>query len=304
MSIYDNQSPEDIVYITSKKITQELENSEPSIKRPLDLKKISGIKKAAPELQKYIEDIDNNETPDDDIIIGGSSATSTQVKKFRVPKDLDISTPYLEKEVRNISAILKSKYGANNVVITPKIRVLMAGKDVDVVQIKIKDSRGNLVDAADIKHEVDDGFISVHKHPKIKIGRIYVEPLGYLLKRKAIAIKEKYVDKIKQGAIPKARARKDIKDFKAIAKSYPDFTTKNLKVYMTEFERNLTNFKNIPAKDAPKEISQDIFGGSPIIGGMNDPFRTSGFFIKKESVKVPPKKKKLNPLQIQEFKLW
>jgi len=145
MSIYDNLPPEEVVYVTSQKIARELKHSEPEIKKPLDLKKISGIKKAAPELQKYIEDIDSNETPDDDIIIGGSSATFTQVKKFRVPKDLDISTPFLDKEVRNISAILRKNYGVSNVVVSPKFRTEMDGHDVDVVQIKIKDSRGNLV---------------------------------------------------------------------------------------------------------------------------------------------------------------
>lgn len=305
MSLFDNQTPEDIVYITSKKISQELRNSEPEQKKPLDFKKISGIKRAAPELQKYIEDIDNNADPSDDIIVGGSSATFTQIKKFRVPKDLDISTPYLEKEVRNIATILKAKYGANNVVITPKIRVLMGGKDVDVVQIKIKNDKGQLIDAADIKHEVNDGVLSVNVHPKIKIGNIYVEPLGYLLERKAIAIKEKYRDKINKGAIPKARARKDINDFRTIAKSFPDFHRKNLSLYMTAFEKNLTRFDDIPEVDAPKEAtSMNMFGGDLVIGGMSDPFGTSGFFMKKESVKVPPKKKKLNPLQISGFKLW
>lgn len=308
MALFDNLSPEEIVYVTSKKITQELEHSEPAIKKPIDFKKISGIKKAAPELQKYIEDIDNNATPDDDIIIGGSSATFTQVKKFRVPKDLDISTPYLEKEVRNISAILKNKYGAQNVVVTPKLRVMMGGKDIDVIQIKIKNAKGQLVDAADIKHEVDTGYgfgtISVNKHPKIKIGRIFVEPLGYLLKRKSIAIKEKYIDKIKKGEVPRARAKKDIKDFKSIAESYPDFNRKNLKVYMSEFEKNLTHFNKIPEQDAPAQItSAGIFGETPIIGGMGDPFGASGFFAKKDVVKTSPKKK-INPLQISGFKLW
>lgn len=309
MTLFDNLPPEEIVYVTSKKISQELRNSEPEQKKPLDFKKISGIKRAAPELQKYIEEIDNNATPDDDIIVGGSSATFTQVKKFRVPKDLDISTPYLDKEVRNISTILKSKYGAQNVVITPKIRVVMGGKDVDVVQIKIKNDKGQLVDAADIKHEVDTGYgfgtISVNKHPKIKIGNIYVEPLGYLLERKATAIKEKYSDKIKKGELPRARTRKDINDFRIIAKSFPDFNRKNLSLYMTAFEKNLTRFDDIPEVDAPKETtSMDIFGGAPVIGGMGDPFGTGGFFSsRKESVKIPPKKKN-SPLQISGFKLW
>jgi hypothetical protein len=295
-----NQTPEDIVYITSKKISQELRNSEPEIKKPLNLSRISGIKKAASELQKYIEEIDNNASPDDDIVVGGSSATFTQMKKFRVPKDLDISTPYLNKEVRNIAIILRNKYGANNVVITPKIRVMMGGKDVDVVQIKIKGNNGKLIDAADIKHEVDDGFMSVNVHPKIKIGNMYVEPLGYLIERKAIAIKEKYRDKIKQGVVPKARARKDIDDFRVMTKSVPDFHKKNLQLYMTEFENNLVSFNKIPKIDAPKTMN----GSVPVIGGFSDPFGTSGFFLRTESVQMPPRKKKSNPLQIQGFKLW
>src|SRR4030067_2674168 len=253
MSIYDNLPPEEVVYVTSQKIARELRNSEPEQKKPLDFKKISGIKKAAPELQKYIEDINSNETPHDDIIIGGSSATFTQVKKFRVPKNLDISTPFLNKEVRNIAVILRQKNGASNVVVSPKFRTEMDGKDVDVVQIKIKDSQGNLVDAADIKYEVDTGMgfgtISVSKHPKLRIGRLYVEPIGYLIHRKASAIEKSYVRKIKEGKPIRARARKDINDFKVMTKSVPDFNRKNLNVEINAFEKSLTDYDKIPAKD-------------------------------------------------------
>lgn len=295
MSLFSNYPPEDVVYITSKKIAQELRHSQPQQKVPLNFKKISGIKKAAPELQKYIEDIDNNNTDSDDIVVGGSSAAFTQVKKYRVPKDLDISTPYLDKEVRNISTILKQKYGSQNVVITPKITVDMGGRDVDVVIIKIKSKKGILVDAVDIKHERDTGLISVFKHPKLKIGSIFVEPLGYLIHRKATAIKQKYVDKIKEGSLPKARARKDIKDFQFMAKSVPDFKRKNLQIYMTEFEKNLVKFDDIPEVDEPKEtLSIDIFSGVPVLGGNIDPFGTGDFF--------KPNRKKLETPQ--KFKLW
>ena len=297
MSLFSNYSPEDVVYITSKKIAQELRNSQPQQKVPLNFKKISGIKKAAPELQKYITDIDNNETPTDDIIVGGSSAAFTQIKKYRVPKDLDISTPYLDKEVRNIAQILRTKYGSRNVVITPKITVDMGGRDIDVVIIKIKSKKGLLIDAVDIKHEKDSGFISVLQHPKLKIGRIFVEPLGYLIHRKATAIKQKYVDKIKAGSVPKARARKDIKDFQVMAKSVPDFKRKNLHLYMTEFEKSLVSFDDIPDKDEPQsQTSTDLFGGVPVIGGISDPFGTGSFF--------KLNKKRTGTEISQEFKLW
>lgn len=301
MALFDNLQPEEIVYISSKKIAQELRHSEPEVKKPLDFTKISGIKKAAPELQKYIEDIDSNATSKDDIIIGGSSASFTQIKKFRVPKDLDITTPYLNKEVRNISLILRSKYGAQNVIVSPKFRANMGGKDIDVVQIKIKNEKGQLVDAADIKHEVDDGFMTVNVHPKIRIGKMYYEPLGYLIERKASAIKQSYLDKIKQGTLPRARAKKDIDDFRKMSKSVPDFQKKNLSLYMTAFEKNITRFDDIPAVDAPKQAIPS--GG--IIGG-SDPFGASGFSMfgggsSSSTTKKPARK---NPLEAQGFKLW
>ncbi len=304
MTLFDNQSPEDIVYLSSNKIARELRHSEPQIKKPLDFSKISGIKKAAPELQKYIEDIDSNETPDDDIIVGGSSAAFTQVKRIRVPKDLDISTPYLNKEVRNIAAILRQKYGANKVVITPKFTANIGGKKIEVVQIGIG-TKDKYVEAVDIKHEINDGFMSVSKHPSVKIGRIFVEPIGYLIERKAAAIKQYYSDEIKRGNLPKPRMKKDIDDFKAQASSVPDFHTKNLQLYMTAFEQNLLHYKEIP-KAKPKNRFKDQPQSQPnnLFGGVNDPFGAGGFFMRKESVEVPPKKKKLNPLQITGFKLW
>ena len=292
MSIYDNLPPEDVVYITSQKISKELRSSEPEQKKPLDFKRISGIKKAAPELQKYIEDIDSNETPDDDIIIGGSTATLMQVKKFRVPKDLDISTPYLNKEVRNIAAILKQKYGTSNVVVSPKFRTEMDGRDVDVVQIKIKDSKGNIIDAADIKQEVSGGFgiISVRGHPKVRIGKMYVEPLGYLIHRKASAIEKSYVRKIKEGKPIRARAKKDIKDFKVMVKSVPDFRRKNLQVDMIAFEKSLTDYDKIPAKDPEQILSSPMM----TMFGDNTGFGLSDFF---------KSTKKKNVLK-EEFRLW
>jgi len=299
MSVYDNLPPEEVVYVTSQKIARELKHSEPEQKIPLDLKKISGIKKAAPELQKYIEDIDSNNTETDDIVIGGSSATFTQVKKFRVPKDLDISTPYLDKEVKNITAILRQKYGVSNVVVSPKFRTEMDGRDVDVVQIKIKDSRGNLVDAADIKHEVDTGMgfgiIYVNKHPKLRIGRLYVEPIGYLIHRKASAIEKSYVRKIKEGKPIRSRARKDIEDFKKMAKSIPDFSRKNLHIEMNAFEQSLTNYDKIPTKDPAETLGSQAGLG---LVGESAPLGIADFFA------LQNKSKKKNPLNTQGFKLW
>jgi hypothetical protein len=298
MALFDNLPPEDVVLVTSQKIAKELRHSEPQQRKPLDFKKISGIRKAAPELQKYIEEEDKY---DDEVIVGGSTAAFTQIKKFRVPKDLDLSAKHLDREVQNIALILKKNYGASNVIIKPKFRVNMGGKELDVVQIAIKSKNGEPVDAVDIKHEVDTGFgfgtISVHKHPAIRIGNIYFEPMGYLIERKATSIKEKYVDKIKAGKLPRARVRKDINDFRVMAQSVPDFKRKNLKIYMNEFEKNLTAFDDIPEKDAPEEKIEagfSLFGG---FGNGTDPFGAGGFFGTRKTAKK-------SPLEAKGFRLW
>jgi hypothetical protein len=295
MVLFNNQTPEEIVYITSRKISRELKDSEPEQKNPLDFKKISGIKKAAPELQKYIEDIDNNDTEDDDIIVGGSSAAFTQMKKFRVPKDLDITVPYLERVVQKIVSILKQKYGANNVVVTPRFRINLGGKEIDVVQIGIGNKK-KYVEAVDIKCEVNNGFISVHKHPSIKVGKLFVEPMNYLIRRKAATIKQHYVDEIKKGLQPKPRTKKDIDDFIVMSESMPDFYKKNLQTDMKNFKENLSQYKNIPNS---KPINR--FTDKAQI--ITDPFGTSNFF-KMKSEEIPLQKRKVNSSQIQRFKLW
>ncbi len=296
MALFDNLPPEEIVYVSSKKIATELRHSEPEIKRPIKFEKIKGIKKAAKELQDYVE-------RDPELVVGGSTATWTQVKKFRVPKDLDLSAEHLDREVNNIVAILRKKYGENKVVVVPKFRARMGNKDVDVVQIGIG-TKESYVDAVDIKHEVDEGFITIHTHPAIKIGNIRVEPLGYLLERKAVSIKQNYVDEIKQGRIPKPRMRKDIDDFRNIAKSFPDFHKKNLKIYMTKFESNL--LKDIPEEPKTKAVKvqpEAEFGMFSGFGRSNDPFGAGGFFAPK-STEIGIKKKKVSPIEAQGFKLW
>ena len=296
MALFDNYKPEDVVYITSKKISQELRNAEPEIKRPIKFTKIKGVKKAATELQNYVEH-------DPELVVGGSTATWMQVKKFRVPKDLDLSAEHLEREVNNIAMILRQKYGTNNVVITPKVRVNMGGKEVDVVQIGIGTPQ-SYVDAVDVKHEVDEGFITVHRHPSIRIGNFNVEPLGYLIHRKAVSIKQNYVDEIKKGKLPKPRMRKDIDDFMVTSKSVPDFQRKNLQVYMDAFEKNL--LKDIPSEPATKAVKVpqpqiNLFGLGGL-GSNGDPFGISGFIEPKSTSTAT--KKKVNPLNVSGFQLW
>jgi len=86
--------------------------NEPEIQRPLDFKNVKTIKKVAKPLQQYIEDIDSNSNPADDIIVGGSGAAYAQVKGFRKPDDLDLSTNpmYINAVKRHIISILKQKY--------------------------------------------------------------------------------------------------------------------------------------------------------------------------------------------------
>jgi len=82
-----------------------------------------------------------------------------------------------------------------------------------------------------------------------------------------------------------------------MSKSVPDFHRKDLQSEMVLFKENLLQYKNIP-KSKPK----NRFTDQKKIN--TDPFGTNEYFLKTESVQMPPKKKKLNHLQITGFKLW
>lgn len=197
------------------------QNTEPEVKRPLNFNIVHTVKKVAKPLQQYVEKIDSNSNSKDDIVIGGSGAAYTQVKKFRRPHDLDLETSplYMERVKHAVIRILSQKYQH----ITT--RNLTMGKDgLKVIQILV-----NGRPAVDIKAHRSVGTIlsvfdvGMYNHistqPPIKIGKIFYTHINELFSKKAEALKHSYYGNKRLGKAIPERVKKDVRDFKTIQKS-------------------------------------------------------------------------------------
>jgi hypothetical protein len=228
-SIYgQNKSPDEVkikkaLAVPSKTFLRDLveyhRNTEPEIRRPLNFKKVKYLKKAAAPLKDYIERINTNDTPEDDITIGGSAAAWTQVWGARKPKDLDLYTKKMYQLKRDIIAILSRKY--NNV----SSRAVIIKKDgTKVIQVMVNDRP-----VVDIKLHIKTGtaitifdkeiFYDFKSMDPIRIGKIFYQPINELFARKARGINSSYYDKLDRGEPVGDRIQKDVDDFFAISKS-------------------------------------------------------------------------------------
>ncbi len=205
----------------------------PEVQRPLNFNIVHSIKGVAKPLQQYIEKVDSNSTPDDDIILGGSAATWTQVKKFRRPHDLDLETaPQNMNNAKNhIVRILQSKYSANSITTrnltigtdnTKVIQILV--KNRPVVDIKEHHSAGTLIYA-----HYGDIYYEIKTRAPIKIGRIYYTHISELFERKGKALLEGYHTAKKQGKEIPERTEKDFNDFISLGNSFNQNPKKNIK---------------------------------------------------------------------------
>ncbi len=227
-SYEQNASPDEVkikkaLAVPSKTFLRDLveyhKDTEPELRRPLNFKKVKYLKKVAAPMKEYIERINTNDTPDDDIVIGGSAAAWTQVWGARKPKDLDLYTQKMYQLKRDIIAILSRKY--KNV----SSRSLIIKKDgTKVIQVMINDRP-----VVDIKSHVKVGtsihifdrdiFYDFKAMPPLRIGNIFYEPAAELLARKARGINHAYYEKIAEGKPIGDRVQKDVDDFFTIAKS-------------------------------------------------------------------------------------
>jgi len=219
--------------------------NKPEIQRPLDFSIVNTIKKVANPLKKYIEDIDTNSNPNDDIIVAGSGAAWAQINTFRKPHDIDleVSQQYIESVKNHIIKILRKKY--KNIT----VRQLTIGSEgIKVTQILV-----NNRPVVDIKpHKQVGSLIYVHygdlyteirTRTPIKIGKIYYTHINELFERKVKSILENYYDAKKQGKPINPRLKKDVKDYEKIKKSLSK-TKKdkiNTKIDMGNF-MGLSNF--------------------------------------------------------------
>lgn len=202
-----------------KDIIEFHKDTEPEIKKPLNFSSIKSVKKVAKPLKEYIENINTNETTEDDIVIGGSSAAYVQIKNFRKPHDLDLYTKKMYELKGDLIKILSKKY--KNIT-SEAITIKRDGSKV--IQIKVND-----VPVIDIKSHVEKGtilhifdqdiFYDFRSKPPIKIGNIFYVPASELLARKGQAINRFYYSPLKLGKPIGKRVNKDVKDFYTIKES-------------------------------------------------------------------------------------
>lgn len=239
MSIEDlyklDNKKEEVVYIDSSKKYSKIpepeeifdnlklyQNIEPETKRPLDFSKIKSIRKVAKPLQRYIENIDTNSNPNDDIIVGGSGAAWTQLKKSRLPNDpdLEVSPEYIERTRRDIIKIIKNKY--KNVTIQ---QLTIGNENTKVIQILINghpavDIKAHKQIGTRLNVHFEDLYHEILTRPPIRIGKIYYTHLSELYFRKGRSVIEKYHQNKKDGKEIPERVEKDFSDFMNMTKSF------------------------------------------------------------------------------------
>ncbi len=216
--VYVKKSSKDYNVPSTSEIFDKLklyQDLEPEIIRPLNFHIVHTIKKVAKPLQQYVKKVDTNSITRDDIVIGGSGAAYTQVKRARRPHDLDFetSTANMNNVKNKVIQILNKKYknittrqlevGTDK---TKVIQVLVKGRPV--LDIKAHKGVGTILNVfyGDLYHEI-------MTKPPIKIGNIYYTRIGELFFRKGRILIDSYHKNKKLGKEIPERIEKDLKDF-------------------------------------------------------------------------------------------
>ncbi len=196
-------------------IIESHKNTDPEIRRPLNFNIVQTTKKVAKPLKQYIQRINTNTIKQDDIVVAGSGAAWTQVKKARRPHDIDLETniQYMNRVKRDIINILSRKYTnitSKNIQIqadgTKVIQIMVRGRPV--VDIKSHKRTGTILNIFD-----KEIYYNFKTQPPIKIQNIYYTRISELLARKGQGINRYYYTPKREGKPIGVRVEKDVKDF-------------------------------------------------------------------------------------------